>query len=156
MPSTPRLHLPLGLQLFWPEDRPITDDRLRRLRSTVHTNSRRANCEGCENTLAVVEWDAVCTRFNDRCAVCNSDRPLTLDHVVPTSRGGGNVKENVLPLCFSCNQSKSDRTMEEWILGQGRPACRQPVHITPGVSDLLRHAYGLDEPSVGTTFDKGA
>ena len=38
-----------------------------------------------------------------------------IDHVLPVSRGGSNWPANLQLLCVSCNRSKSDKTMEEWI-----------------------------------------
>ena len=38
---------------------------------------------------------------------------LSKDHVMPLSRGGKNVWENVTTLCGKCNNKKSDRTLEE-------------------------------------------
>jgi 5-methylcytosine-specific restriction endonuclease McrA len=49
-----------------------------------------------------------------QCAYCgtNSNR-LTLDHVVPRSRGGASVWENVVASCAPCNHRKGDRLLEE-------------------------------------------
>jgi hypothetical protein len=38
---------------------------------------------------------------------------LTLDHVVPRSRGGDSVWENVVTSCAPCNLRKGDRLPEE-------------------------------------------
>jgi 5-methylcytosine-specific restriction endonuclease McrA len=38
---------------------------------------------------------------------------LTLDHVVPRSRGGKHTWENVVAACIPCNQRKGDRRPEE-------------------------------------------
>lgn len=38
---------------------------------------------------------------------------LTLDHVVPRSRGGATCWENVVTACAACNRRKGDRTPEE-------------------------------------------
>lgn len=40
-------------------------------------------------------------------------KSLTLDHVLPRSRGGGNSWVNLVACCFRCNNLKSDRTPEE-------------------------------------------
>lgn len=37
-----------------------------------------------------------------------------LDHVIPISRGGMNIDDNVQLLCPTCNLSKGAKTMEEW------------------------------------------
>jgi 5-methylcytosine-specific restriction endonuclease McrA len=38
---------------------------------------------------------------------------LTVDHVIPRSRGGATTWENVVTACASCNHRKGDRTPEE-------------------------------------------
>ncbi len=38
---------------------------------------------------------------------------LTVDHVLPRSRGGEHVWENVVTACIPCNQRKRDRTLRE-------------------------------------------
>lgn len=50
------------------------------------------------------------------CAYCGNDFPahkLTVDHVLPTSRGGKNVWMNTVASCKPCNTKKSNRTPEE-------------------------------------------
>ena len=39
--------------------------------------------------------------------------PLTLDHVIPKSRGGKNDWTNLVTSCFKCNLKKADKTPEE-------------------------------------------
>ncbi len=43
---------------------------------------------------------------------------LTLDHVVPVSRGGTSTKGNVVPACDACNKGKKYLTPAEQILEQ--------------------------------------
>lgn len=38
---------------------------------------------------------------------------LTMDHVVPRSRGGGLTWENIVTACMNCNQRKGNRLPEE-------------------------------------------
>ena len=48
------------------------------------------------------------------CAYCgSSSNRLTLDHIVPRSRGGTSVWENVVASCAPCNHRKGDRLLEE-------------------------------------------
>lgn len=59
---------------------------------------------------------AVYERDNGRCQYCNRPvhkRDMTLDHVVPVSRGGGNTWLNCVLACVPCNQRKADRTPAE-------------------------------------------
>ena len=53
-------------------------------------------------------------RDDQRCQYCGRHaHDLTLDHVVPRSRGGPTSWENVVACCRACNARKRDRTPEE-------------------------------------------
>ncbi len=50
------------------------------------------------------------------CLYCGSDGkrlPLTRDHVIPTSKGGRDVWENVVSACIHCNSKKGGRTPQQ-------------------------------------------
>lgn len=50
------------------------------------------------------------------CAYCGGEfghLDLTRDHVMPTSRGGKDIWQNVVASCSGCNKVKDDRTPEE-------------------------------------------
>lgn len=50
-------------------------------------------------------------RDSHQCVYCGSSKNLTLDHVLPKSRGGKNDWNNLVTSCFKCNLKKvSDRT----------------------------------------------
>ena len=51
-----------------------------------------------------------------RCQYCGDKKAateLTLDHIVPRSRGGDNSPINIVAACLACNNRKGDRTPEE-------------------------------------------
>jgi 5-methylcytosine-specific restriction endonuclease McrA len=56
---------------------------------------------------------ALFARDGWRCQYCGSAGRLTLDHVVPRSRGGSSIWENVVTSCAPCNLRKGDRLLEE-------------------------------------------
>ncbi|MDQ3994499.1 MAG: HNH endonuclease [Actinomycetota bacterium] len=57
---------------------------------------------------------ALFARDKWRCQYCGTDGgKLTLDHVVPRSRGGDSSWENVVTSCAPCNLRKGNRTLEE-------------------------------------------
>jgi hypothetical protein len=47
------------------------------------------------------------------CVYCGSKKELTLDHVIPKSKGGGNEWTNLVTSCFKCNLKKGNKTPEE-------------------------------------------
>ncbi len=73
-----------------------------RLRSYVHVPRR---------TSMRITRRAVFARDRHRCQYCGSDRHLTVDHVVPRSKGGPDTWENVVTSCAPCNRKKGDRPL---------------------------------------------
>ena len=43
------------------------------------------------------------------CKNCSSTEKLTLDHIMPTTKGGKNNPENLQVLCMRCNTRKGKR-----------------------------------------------
>ncbi len=48
-----------------------------------------------------------------KCQYCTSSLDLTLDHVLPRSRGGKTSWDNLTTACKKCNSKKGDQTPEE-------------------------------------------
>ncbi len=63
----------------------------------------------------------VLARDGHRCVYCGA-AATSLDHVIPRSRGGPHVWENVVAACGRCNHAKADRSVAD--LGWRLP--RQP------------------------------
>lgn len=60
-------------------------------------------------------WKRKCSQA--KCHYCGQKTPaseLTMDHVVPLSRGGKSVKNNVVPACKECNNKKKLMLPMEW------------------------------------------
>ncbi|MFM1802207.1 MAG: hypothetical protein RJA81_1559 [Planctomycetota bacterium] len=73
-------------------------------------------------------------RDGNRCQYCNkkfSPQELSMDHVVPRSRGGPATWENIVTACLRCNVRKGGRTPQ----GAGMPLVRKPER--PKTSPLL-------------------
>tara|TARA_R100001086_G_scaffold235470_1_gene158385 strand:+ start:939 stop:1610 length:672 start_codon:yes stop_codon:yes gene_type:complete len=51
---------------------------------------------------------------NRKCRYCNSTEDLTLEHVIPISRGGEHACYNLDLACKTCNCSKKDKTENEY------------------------------------------
>ncbi|KAK7290616.1 hypothetical protein RIF29_05165 [Crotalaria pallida] len=52
-------------------------------------------------------------RDNYTCQYCSLRENLTIDHVVPTARGGEWTWENLVTACAKCNSKKGQKTLEE-------------------------------------------
>jgi len=52
-----------------------------------------------------------------RCYYCQQTVPykeLTMDHLVPLTRGGRSTRDNLVPSCKSCNNQKKNMLPLEW------------------------------------------
>ncbi|MHA7102165.1 HNH endonuclease [Roseivirga pacifica] len=52
-------------------------------------------------------------RDSNQCLYCGNGKDLTLDHVLPKSRGGQSTWTNLATACKKCNSIKGDKTPEE-------------------------------------------
>lgn len=93
----------------------LTSPAVIRLRYMVRAPRRR---------VAAVSRRAVFVRDNYRCQYCGSQAD-SIDHVVPRSRGGRDVWDNLAAACRPCNSTKRDRTPDEAGMRLIRP-CHAP------------------------------
>ncbi|MFO7799835.1 HNH endonuclease [Rhodohalobacter sp.] len=63
------------------------------------------------------------------CQYCGVKSDLTLDHVMPKSRGGKDTWENLVTACNKCNVKKGNRTPDEAKMPLNTTPYR-PIHIT--------------------------
>jgi len=61
----------------------------------------------------VLSRQNVFKRDNHECQYCGTNRDLTLDHLVPRSKGGTSSWRNLITACKHCNAKKGDYTPEE-------------------------------------------
>ena len=52
--------------------------------------------------------------FGGLCAYCRCKRASTLDHIKPRSKGGSNLRSNLVPACLECNHSKASESWLPW------------------------------------------
>jgi 5-methylcytosine-specific restriction endonuclease McrA len=89
-----------------------------------------------EYRSAILSRKNIFRRDGFRCQYCGrKDSELTIDHVVPKSRGGEESWENLTTACKPCNTKKGNRTPPEAGMGiLNKPG--RPSHIT-----LMRQHY---------------
>ena len=79
-------------------ERVLSEVELRQYRTYKHTlfGLQEGKCNGCE--------------------VLFPFRNMTIDHILPRSRGGSDAPDNLQLLCGACNSTKSNRTQEDLIV----------------------------------------
>ena len=80
----------------------------------VSGQKRRATIAALEEHFAWSEFLALCVQQKHRCFYCGRRRTLTVDHVVPLSKGGLNDITNIVGACRPCNTRKGTRSAEEF------------------------------------------
>jgi 5-methylcytosine-specific restriction endonuclease McrA len=81
-------------------------------------------------------------RDNSICQYCGTNSDLTLDHVIPKSRGGLSDWSNLITACKKCNSKKGDRTPEEaGMKMRMKPSKPSFVIFLQKKSDLSSHIW---------------
>lgn len=104
------VHNFLDSKLPTDEDRELAEQILAAKREARALTAMNAGVDNPAGPVRGELREAVFNRDNYQCRYCRSIRDLTIDHVLPGSRGGTNMMENLVTACRSCNSSKGNRT----------------------------------------------
>ena len=74
---------------------------------------RRALEKNAKGSFTKKQWEDKCKEYDYKCANCGKEKKLTVDHIIPLSKGGTNYISNIQPLCLSCNSAKRDRIQQK-------------------------------------------
>lgn len=83
-----------------------------------------------------VNRNRVFKRDDYECLYCGSKKDLTIDHVIPRSKGGKNTWDNLATCCSRCNLKKGNRTPEE---------AKMPLRKKPFEPNIVDDAVALNE-----------
>lgn len=50
----------------------------------------------------------------NRCIYCGTEGELTLEHILPRSKGGPDIPDNAIMVCKHCNSAKGGKRLFEW------------------------------------------
>ena len=75
------------------------------------TTSDTNGPEGKRKPIPIKLRAVVFRRDNHKCLKCGAEDGLSIDHIVPVSKGGPNTLGNLQTLCMPCNVSKGVTTI---------------------------------------------
>lgn len=86
----------------------------RRKRRSIKLN-RQANMRGASGYVSPATIDGMMIEQNGQCHWCQATlSDYHVDHVIPVSRGGPHVRDNLVLSCPPCNFSKSNKMPWDW------------------------------------------
>lgn len=92
-------------------------DAKKRMKEWVRNNPgrHRANCErrrgrkiSADGPYTLKQWQRLLLLCDFKCLKCGSLDNIEADHIIPLSKDGSNMIDNIQPLCKPCNRSKHD------------------------------------------------
>ena len=60
------------------------------------------------------EWERE-QELTKECVFCGSHEDLSTDHLIPANRGGDDSADNLVLACKTCNSSRGDKGIFEWL-----------------------------------------
>jgi 5-methylcytosine-specific restriction endonuclease McrA len=77
-----------------------------RMRRNARAANRRGHEREATGSFTTHEWFSLVALYGNKCLACGASKDISIDHVVPLSKGGTNDITNLQPLCRACNSSK--------------------------------------------------
>lgn len=98
----------------------VADEWTRNNRHLVNERASRRRAKMKQNPIYYVLPRDLKRLYSLSCHYCKSKESIELDHVVSVDYGGAHGIGNFLPSCRSCNASKGEKTIMEWLV-RGNP-----------------------------------
>lgn len=80
----------------------------------VHDFRATRRSRKLENGIFLITRKEIKALLSSHCFYCGSAESISLDHVIPISRGGRHSIGNLVAACRSCNSRKNARFITEW------------------------------------------
>ena len=109
------------------------------IRLVEYINIRKRRQNSGKQRLRILMRDKMRCQY---CGMRGSAFDLTLDHIMPRSRGGRSEPENLCAACMACNQRKGDRTPDEARM----PLLASPSALRYGLDRAVLNHYAVSRP----------
>lgn len=71
---------------------------------------RRHKIKETKDKITLEQWENIKSKAKNKCHYCKKVfEKLTMDHVIPLSKGGNHNQSNIVPACQSCNSKKGNK-----------------------------------------------
>lgn len=80
----------------------------------ISNQRRKARLRELPHNFTASEENEMLNYFRNTCCLSGSKENIQLDHALPLSKGGGTIKQNMIPLNATLNASKMDYNLFEW------------------------------------------
>lgn len=124
-------------------NRPVSKFKCSRCANRRYAENRKKAMDNAQHlgTHTETQWNDLKKSYGNVCLKCGAAGTLTLDHIIPISKGGSDGIDNIQPLCWTCNNSKKQSVVDyrpdkscvvdftEWVLEQ-RKETELPELIT--------------------------
>lgn len=123
----------------------------------IRAKAFKAYKDGRWNIHDLMQFNVAKIRNNNVCWYCGKELPaneLTIDHVFPRSKGGGNDMDNIIMVCKNCNSFKGNMDLLEWYFKVRKewPPLNVFIHYLKNIylyskeNGLMdKHSYELDK-----------
>lgn len=116
-------------------------------RFNVYDQKRRSRKKKLAASFTHKDWQSVLDTFDHSCAYCGSTEEIQQEHYIPVSANGTYTKDNIIPACATCNQSKNDRNINDWFKSQS-------YYVSERMDKIIAHfiiaKWGTGEVQLGS------
>ncbi len=98
----------------------VQDEWARNNREMVYSRAARRRAKKKQNKIYYILPRDLKRLYAANCHYCQEQAPIEADHVISVDYGGDHGIGNLLPACRTCNASKGNKTIMEW-LTKGNP-----------------------------------
>ena len=95
-----------AIVLLFKEKAKVISKRVIRLVNYVKISFQKTRIENPSRAM-------IYKRDDHQCQYCGTFKNLTIDHIIPRSKGGKDTWENLVACCSSCNTKKGDKYLYE-------------------------------------------